>query len=152
MVDAYFVVCAAVALFIMIGIPVACLLLHFHLDGLRGRRLGFRPEWRPASKDHRRGIRAMRRQRGVPIEEVAATLRRLRVAVANDAHRSAAHQMGNRLAYDRVLIDACQMLDIQHHLLNDSIGIERDLERFRVEAELEGAGVVISGGGYSQAA
>jgi len=152
MVDVYFVVCAAVALFIMIGIPVGFLMLHFHLDGLHGRKRGFRREWRPASKDQRRGLRALRRQQGIPIEELAATLRRLRVAVATDAHRSAAHQMGNRLAYDRVLIDACLMLDIQHSLHNDSIGFERDIERFRVEAELEGAGVIISGGGYSQAA
>jgi hypothetical protein len=52
----------------------------------------------------------MRHQQGVPLEQVAANLRRLRGVLTVDAHRSAAHQMGNRLAYDQVLIQACEML------------------------------------------
>ena len=60
-----------------------------------------------------------------------------------DAHRSAAHQMGNRLAYDRLMIQTCEMLEIEHELDGDSIGLDRDIERFRVEAELERAGVVL---------
>jgi hypothetical protein len=60
--------------------------------------------------------------------------------------------MGNRMAYDRVLMQACEMLEIEHELGNDSVGMERDIERIRVEAELERAGVVLSERRYGQAA
>jgi hypothetical protein len=60
--------------------------------------------------------------------------------------------MGNRMAYDQVLIQACEMLQIEHDLAGQSAGMERDIERLRVEAELERAGVVLSDRRYGQAA
>ena len=61
--------------------------------------------------------------------------------------------MGNRLAYDRLMTQICGMLSIEHELDGESIvGVERDIERFRVEAELERAGVVLSDRRYGQAA
>jgi hypothetical protein len=39
----------------------------------------------------------MRRQQGVPLEQVAANLRRLRGVLTVDEHRSAVHQIGNRV-------------------------------------------------------
>ena len=69
-----------------------------------------------------------------------------------DAHRSAAQQMGNRLAYDQVLIQACSMLEIEHELRDETTGMERDIERFRVEAELERAGVTVTERDFGQAA
>jgi hypothetical protein len=60
--------------------------------------------------------------------------------------------MGDRLAYDQVLIQACQMLDIEHDLGAETAGMEREIERIRVEAELERAGVVLSERNYGQAA
>ena len=66
------------------------------------------------------------------------------MAVGQDAHRSAAHQMGNRMAYDRILIEVCAMLEIEHELDRALAGLEQDIERLRVEAELERAGVVVS--------
>jgi hypothetical protein len=69
-----------------------------------------------------------------------------------DAHRSAVHQIGNRVAYDQVLIQASEMLQIEHDLAKRSAGMERDIERLRVEAELERAGVVLSDRRYGQAA
>jgi hypothetical protein len=107
---------------------------------------------RREAREHRRNLKALRRQHGIPIEQVAADLRRLRAVIATDEHRSAAHQMGNRLAYDRVLVQACTMLGIEHELDSDSSGIERDIERLRVEADLERVGVVISTKRYGQAA
>ena len=62
------------------------------------------------------GVRALREQQGAPIEQLAADLRRLRAALAGDEHRSAAHQMGNRLAYDQLMCQICEMLDIEHEL------------------------------------
>ena len=107
---------------------------------------------RSEAREHRRNLKALRRQHGIPIEQVAADLRRLRAVIATDEHRSAAHQIGNRLAYDRVLVQACTMLGIEHELDSDSSGIERDIERLRVEADLERVGVVISTKRYGQAA
>src|SRR5205085_12030415 len=63
----------------------------------------FRSEERQLKRAHRRNVKALRRQQGRPLEQVVADLRRLRLAVAQDAQRSAAHQLGNRLAYDRLL-------------------------------------------------
>jgi hypothetical protein len=60
--------------------------------------------------------------------------------------------MGNRLAYDNLMIQACAKLDIEHELDGNSIGMDRDIERIRVEAELERAGVMLSDRRYGQAA
>lgn len=94
--------------------------------------------------EHRRNVSALRHQHGIPIERLAADLRRLRRIVASDASSSAAHQLGNRMAYDRVLIESCEMLGIEHELDRNTAGHHRDIERLRVEAELEGAGLVLS--------
>jgi hypothetical protein len=152
MADPYQVVLSIVAVAIMICVPILCVVLY---DLLAGRwdepidRLRFR--W-VERREHRRDLRLLRRPQGVPIEQVAANLRRLRVVVAGDAHRSAAQQMGNRLAYDRVLAQACDMLHVEHELALESSGMERDIERIRLEAELERAGVVLSHRRFGQAA
>ena len=90
--------------------------------------------------------------RGAPLDQVAANLRRLRGVLTVDEHRSAVHQIGDRVAYDQVLIQASEMLQIEHDLAKHSAGMERNIERLRVEAELERAGVVLSNRRYGQAA
>jgi len=152
MVDPYQVVLAAIAVSILIAVPILCVAL---FDLTAGRWDESIARWRgkrSEALEHRRNVRALRNLQGVPIERLAADLRRLREVVANDANRSAAHQIGNRLAYDRVLTQACEMLDIPHDLGQSSVGLERDIERIRIEAELERAGVVISTRRYGQAA
>jgi hypothetical protein len=152
MVDVYQVVLGAIAVSIMILVPIGVVMLY---DLLAGRWDGSIARWkesRQQSAQRRRNLRKMRDQHGVPLEQVAANLRRLRAVLTGDAHRSAAHQMGNRLAYDQVLIQACEMLEIEHDLGGESAGMERDIERLRVEAELERAGVVLSERHYGQAA
>jgi hypothetical protein len=152
MVDASQVVLGVIAVSIMVLIPIGSIFLW---DLLAGRWDSAIQRWRDkraADAAHRRGVRALKTQQGVPIEQLAADLRRLRALLGQDEHRSAAHQIGNRLAYDRLMIQICQMLDIEHELSGDSIGVERDIERFRVEAELERAGVVLSDRRYGQAA
>lgn len=79
-----------------------------------------------------------------PIEQLAADFRRLRGAVASDSHRSAERQLADLMAYDRVLVELCDMLAITHHLGPGVIGRERDLERFRLEAEVERAGITLT--------
>ena len=152
MVDVYQVVLGAIGVSILILMPLGCVLLFDLFAGRWDDRIRRWRDSRQESAEHRRNVRALRKVQGVPLERVAADLRRLRTVVSTDAHRSAAHQMGNRLAYDKVLIQACEMLEIEHELGGNSAGIERDIERIRVEAELERAGVVLSDRRYGQAA
>lgn len=152
MVDVYQVVLGAIAVSTMILVPVGVVLLYGLLAGRWDAAIS---NWRGSRRqkaERRRNLRAMRRQRGVPLEQVAANLRRLRGVLTVDEHRSAVHQIGNRVAYDQVLIQASEMLQIEHDLAKRSAGMERNIERLRVEAELERAGVVLSDRRYGQAA
>jgi hypothetical protein len=152
MVDVYQVVLGAIAVSIMILVPVGVVLLYGLLAGRWDAAISNWRESRCQKAERRRNLRAMRRQQGVPLEQVAANLRRLRGVLTVDAHRSAVHQIGNRVAYDQVLIQASEMLQIEHDLAKHSAGMERDIERLRVEAELERAGIVLSDRRYGQAA
>ena len=152
MVDVYQVVLGAIAVSIMILVPVGVVLLYGLLAGRWDAAISNWRESRRQKAERRRNLRAMRRQQGVPLEQVAANLRRLRGVLTVDAHRSAVHQIGNRVAYDQVLIQASEMLQIEHDLAKRSAGMERNIERLRVEAELERAGVVLSDRRYGQAA
>jgi hypothetical protein len=120
---------------VLIGAPLIAGALHDLLAGRRDEYLDGRQRSAtdPAAAPHAGGR---------PIEQVAADLRRLRVAVATDQHRSATHQLANRVAYDQLLMQACAMLDVPHDL-GKTAGRERDIERLRVEAELERAGIVL---------
>ena len=69
--------------------------------------------------------------------------------MATDQQRSATHQLANRVAYDQLLMQACEMLAVPHDLDKTTAGPERDIERIRVEAELERAGIVLSAAGRS---
>jgi hypothetical protein len=150
MVDVYQGVLGAVS--IMILVPVGVVLLYGLLAGRWDAAISNWRESRRQKAERRRNLRAMRRQQGVPLEQVAANLRRLRGVLTVDEHRSAVHQIGNRVAYDQVLIQASEMLQIEHDLAKHSAGMERNIERLRVEAELERAGVVLSDRRYGQAA
>ena len=150
MVDVYQAVLGAVST--MILVPVGVVLLYGLLAGRWDAAISNWRESRRQKAERRRNLRAMRRQQGVPLEQVAANLRRLRGVLTVDEHRSAVHQIGNRVAYDQVLIQASEMLQIEHDLAKHSAGMERNIERLRVEAELERAGVVLSDRRYGQAA
>ena len=149
MADVYQAVLGAVST--MILVPVGVVLFYGLLPGRWDAAISNWRESRRQKAERRRNLRAMRRQQGVPLEQVAANLRRLRGVLTVDAHRSV-HQIGNRVAYDQVLIQASEMLQIEHDLAKHSAGMERNIERLRVEAELERAGVVLSDRRYGQAA
>ena len=129
---------------ILIGVPLIANALHDLLSGRWDENLG---------REHPSGAADAREAAphpaGRPIEQLAADLRRLRVAVATDQQRSATHQLANRVAYDQLLMQACAMLNIEHDLGKKTAGPERDIERIRVEAELERAGIVLSVAGRS---
>jgi hypothetical protein len=93
-------------------------------------------------------LRRFRRTRPVtaypPIEQVAADLRRV--------HRLLAHfgpgtpvvrRRGTLQAYDALLIQACQAVDVDHRLDLLQPGTSLELERLRVEESLRSAGLMI---------
>lgn len=152
MVDMYQLVLGAIAVAIMVLVPIGGVLLYDLLAGRWDGSLQNARERRAAAAEHRRALKLLRRQRGLPLERLVADLRRLRSAVGSDAHRSAAHQLGNRMAYDQLLMQTCAMLEIEHELSEESSGLDRDIERMRVEAELERVGVTVTDRRYGQAA
>lgn len=131
MVDVYEVVLGIIALAVMVCAPILCVMLY---DLVSGRWDDNIAHWHDVRK---------LRHTGRPIERIAADLRRLRHSVRTDADRSAVHQMADLQAYDQVLVQACEMLQIEHELTEALIGIDRDIERIRMEASLESAGVVL---------
>jgi hypothetical protein len=48
-------------------------------------------------------------------------------------------------AYDGVLVEAAEQLEVPHELATATVGMPRDLERLRLLAALEGAGLVVRG-------
>jgi hypothetical protein len=81
-----------------------------------------------------------------PLEAVAADLRRLNRQLALvPAGTPLVRWRALWSAYDGVLMEAADQLEVPHELrdLPVQIGMERDLERLRVLAALEGAGLVV---------
>ncbi|MBA8793466.1 hypothetical protein FHX74_001071 [Friedmanniella endophytica] len=160
-VDPYQVLLAAIAIAIMIGVPLLC---HLGFEAFCGRYEERFRRWRlevavngPGYRVrdllvHRHEVRALRRQRGVPIERLAADLRRLRRLLGQEVERSAVQQFGARMAYDQVLIQACGMLGVEQRLAEAPDGIDREVERIRVEGELENVGLVLEDRRFGQAA
>ena len=79
-----------------------------------------------------------------PIEEVAASLRRLR-AMLNSLPKGTSwvRSVGVANAYDQMLTVACEQLDVDNKLLSMTHGRLRDLERLRVEYELGECGLLL---------
>jgi hypothetical protein len=142
-VDKKQVALTGVAASILIGIPVVVNAVHDLLTGRWDEQID-RLIQRLPGQELRSDLEALRHPPGRPLEQLVADLRRLRAIVASDAHRSAARQFGDRLAYDHVLAQLCDMLGVQHRLNSELIGRERDIERFRMEVELERAGIVLT--------
>ncbi|GAA1035372.1 hypothetical protein GCM10009557_42880 [Virgisporangium ochraceum] len=80
----------------------------------------------------------------VPIEKVAADLRRLRRQRAGIAQRSPIWRAAVEDAYDDRLCLACKRLGITEHL-GQLTGVDREIERVRLEGELQAAGIALNG-------
>ena len=79
---------------------------------------------------------------GMPLERIAADLRRLRVeARRHQPGMPVAKYRGAVAAYDDALLDACRALELSTDLPTLPDGVERESERLRVEYELEQAGI-----------
>ena len=75
---------------------------------------------------------------------MAADLRRLRRQRAGIAQRSPVWRAAIEDAYDDRLAVACQCLGIAEHLAGLT-GVDREIERVRLEGELEAAGLALHG-------
>ncbi|MFD4640904.1 hypothetical protein ACFWN2_26590 [Lentzea sp. NPDC058436] len=77
-----------------------------------------------------------------PIEQIAADLRRVRrVRACFEPGVSAAKKIGARQAYDALLVQACTALGVEHRLRALPEGMDREIERFRVEECLRHQGM-----------
>ena len=76
-----------------------------------------------------------------PVEQVGADVRRLRDAFGQEGVRHAKWE-GIRRAYDGVLAEAADTLELPHRLDLLPPGADHDLERVRVERLLEKAGLL----------
>jgi hypothetical protein len=78
-----------------------------------------------------------------PVEQIAAELRRLhrqrRDGLSNESEKWSA---AVTTAYDAWLLAACRRLDITEHLTTLA-GMDLEIERIRVEGQLETAGLVL---------
>jgi len=78
----------------------------------------------------------------VPLEKIAADLCRLSTAMRDvPPEASRARKRGLLLAYDDVLAKAALALDVPEALAELPLGMDRDLERIRVETQLRDAGL-----------
>ncbi|NYJ06157.1 hypothetical protein [Petropleomorpha daqingensis] len=81
-----------------------------------------------------------------PIQLVAADLRRLsRQFELVPAGAPLVRWKALWFAYDAVLMEAAALLEVEHTLPGTPVGIARDIERLRILAALEGAGLVVHG-------
>jgi hypothetical protein len=79
----------------------------------------------------------------VPLEKITADLCRLSTAIRDvPPEASRARKHGLLLAYDDVLAKAALALDEWHALTELALGMDRDLERLRLEGALRDAGLV----------
>jgi len=95
--------------------------------------------------DRRREARQPRTNRR-PIQVVAADVRRLaRQLSLVPAGAPMARRRALAAAYDDVLIEAAVLLEIPHLMRTIPDGRARDVERLRLQAALEGAGLAVHG-------
>jgi hypothetical protein len=81
---------------------------------------------------------------GLPIEQLAADLRRVhRLLVQTPDGTPMVRRIATRDAYDELLRQACAAVEVRHELDELPEGIERNMERLRVEEALRSAGLTI---------
>jgi hypothetical protein len=80
----------------------------------------------------------------LPIEQLAADLRRVhKLLVQCPDGTPMVRRVATRDAYDELLRQACTAVDVRHELDELPEGMERDIERLRVEEALRDAGLTI---------
>jgi len=136
-VSAVLLPCGVLALLVLFWVELP-LLDRFVFRGRRAPRslYAFRGSrvHRPPEPEHR------------AIQLVAADLRRLaRQLALVPAGAPLVRWRALWSAYDTVLIEAAELLEVPHTLPGTPVGTARDIERLRILAALEGAGLVVRG-------
>jgi hypothetical protein len=91
-----------------------------------------------------RSLRPAPKPAGPPIERVAADLRRVhRLLAGYPSGTPAARRIGTRMAYDALLEQACREIEVPHRLDMLPEGLDRDLERLRIEQSLRDHGLAV---------
>ena len=81
-----------------------------------------------------------------PLEQVAADLRRLdRQFALVPSGATLVRWRALWAAYDRVLMEAAEQLEVAHTLPDMQVGVARDIERLRVVSAVEACGLVVRG-------
>lgn len=140
----------AVALVALALLPCAVAMLIIHVDeaaetAYRALRRGCR-RLRARVADYR-AVRSHvtpepAEPKGPPIEQIAADLRRLSRQRQGIATRSTVWFAAVQRAYDERLQQACRSLGVVEHLTGLD-GLDRDIERLRLEALLEAEGLAL---------
>jgi hypothetical protein len=79
-----------------------------------------------------------------PIQELAADLRRVHRLLAQFRPGTPmARRVGARQAYDALLVEACDAVDVEQRLDQMPEGLAREVERLRLEESLRSAGLAI---------
>jgi hypothetical protein len=103
----------------------------------------------PAERGHARRAARQRRLHGPvtsrrPVQDVAADLRRLARELATvPAGAPFVRWQALQTAYDQVLAEAADQLEVPHAMTALPLGPARDVERLRVVCALEAAGLVV---------
>ncbi|MBB4910363.1 hypothetical protein [Actinophytocola algeriensis] len=80
-----------------------------------------------------------------PIERLAADLRRVHRTLAEfPPGTPAVRRRATREAYDALLVQACAAVDVPHRLDSVGEGMDREVERLRIEEALRAAGISVS--------
>jgi hypothetical protein len=123
---------------LQVGIPLAALCAVV---------VGYLPAERwLAERSARRRARAAPASGRRPVEAVAADIRRLgRQLALVPAGASMVRRRALQAAYDDVLTEAAGMLGVPHALATEPPGRARDIERLRLVAALQAAGLAVDG-------
>jgi hypothetical protein len=79
-----------------------------------------------------------------PIQILVADLRRVRRVLAGfKPGTPMARRLGTRQAYDALLAEACDAVNVEQRLGTFPEGVEREMERLRLEGSLRSAGLAI---------
>jgi hypothetical protein len=123
-------VARGVLLLCLLAVAPVVILRAFVRRGRSGRRLAMS-----------RNVAARR-----PLEQVAADLRRLdRQFALVPSGATLVRWRALWAAYDRVLMEAAEQLEVAHTLPDMPVGVARDIERLRVVSAVEARGLVVRG-------
>jgi hypothetical protein len=116
-------------------LPATAVWVVLHADGFGARAVALGRRWHLLRPEP-----VLTYQR--PLERTASDLRRLSAELRQAGRgMSAVRWRGLQMAYDDTLVTACRSLEVVTALRDLPDGMDREIERIRVEAALEQAGL-----------